>query len=70
MNLSNPANLLIAGIYFLTVGILSFFSLFGVYILIRYGRSTPLTLTITIVYSILFLKIFAESFNTLTLILS
>jgi hypothetical protein len=70
MNLSNPANLLIAGIYLVTVGILAFFSLFGVYILNRYGSSTPLALTISIVYSFLFLKIFADSFHSLNLILS
>lgn len=70
MNLSNPANLLIAGIYFLTVGFLSFFSIFGVYILNRYGSSAPLSLTISIVYGFLFLKIFADSFQTLNIILS
>lgn len=69
MNLSNPANLLIAGIYFVAIGILCFFSLFGVYILIRYGKSTPLALTICLVYSFIFLKILAESYQTLNLIL-
>ena len=70
MNLSNPANLLIAGIYYVIVAGLSFFSLFGVYILIRYGKSTPLSLTIAVVYSFFFLKILAESYQSLGTILS
>jgi len=70
MSLSNPANLLIAGIYFVIVGILSFFSLFGIYILTRYGKSSTLALSIDVVYCFLFLKILAESYQTLNLILS
>jgi hypothetical protein len=70
MNLSNPANLLIAGIYYVLVAGLSFFSLFGVYILVRYGRSTPLAVTIALVYSFFFLKILLESYQSLSFVLS
>jgi len=65
MNLSNPTNLLIAGIYYTLTAILTFFSFFGVYILIRYGRSQSFGLTVALVYSFLFLKILAESHQTL-----
>jgi hypothetical protein len=70
MNFSNPTNLLIAGIYYLLVAFLSFFSIFGVYILIRYGKSTPFAITLAIVYSFFFLKILSESSLTLRLLLA
>ena len=44
MNLSSPQNLLIAALYYALVGLLTFFSIFGVYVLIRYGKSIPLAL--------------------------
>ena len=64
MNLSTPTNQIVAGLYFVIVGFLTFFSFFGVYILIRYGKSTPLTLGIAIVYSLFFLQILSQSFQT------
>ena len=70
MNLSNPNNLLIAGVYFTLAAILSFFSIFGVYILIRYGRSRPLALAISIVYGFFFIKILIDSYSTLRTLLS
>jgi len=70
MNLSNPANLLIFGVYLVLVGGLGIFSLFGVYTLVRYGRSTPLVFTIAIVYAFFFLKILAESYQTLSTLLT
>lgn len=69
MDLSNPANLLIAGIYYLLVGVLSFFSIFAVYVLIRYGKSTLLTLLVSLLYTFFFLKILAESYSSLNAIL-
>ena len=69
MNLSNPVNLLIAGIYFVIVGFLCFFSIFGVYILIRYGKSTPMVLIISLIYSFIFLKILTETYQTLNSLL-
>ena len=65
MNLSNPTNLLIAGIYYILAGLITFFSIFGVYILIRYGKSTPLALTIAILYGFIFLQILNQSYQTL-----
>ena len=66
----NPSNLLIAGIYYILVFFLSLFSVFGVYILIRYGKSKPFSLTLAIVYSIFFLAILAQSYGTLQSMLS
>jgi len=69
MNLSNPANLLIAGVYYVLVGLLSFFSIFGVYVLVRYGKSTPFALTIAVIYSFFFLQILSQSYQTLQTLL-
>ncbi len=70
MNFSNPASLLIAGIYYLLVTVLSFFSIFGVYILIRYAKSRPLAFSVAVVYAFFFLKILSETHQTLTALLS
>ena len=67
---STPANLLISGIFYVVVGIMGFFSLFGVYILIRYGKSIIFSLALTILYAIFFLQILAESYATLHTLLS
>lgn len=66
----NFNNVLIGGVYYTLVIILSFFSIFGVYILIRYGKSTPIALTTSIVYSVFFLKILMTSYLTLQTIIS
>jgi len=68
----NPSsqNLLISGIYYVVVGIMGFFSLFGVYILIRYGKSVIFALALAILYAVFFLQIFAESYATLHILLS
>jgi len=65
MNLSNPVNLLIAALYFLLAGILTFFSAFGVYILMRYGKSTPFAFGVSLFYAFIFLQILATSYQTL-----
>lgn len=65
MDLSNPTSLLIAGAYYLITGILTFFSLFGVYILMRYGKSTLLALFVSLFYSLFFLTILAHSYQAL-----
>jgi hypothetical protein len=69
MNLSDPANLLIAGIYFVAAGILTFFSIFGVYVLIRYGKSTLLSFTVSVFYTFVFISILGSSYQTLQTIL-
>ncbi len=65
MDPSNPVNLLIAGIYYVVAGIMAFFSIFAVYILIRYGQSKLLSLAIGVIYGFFFLTILAQSFHTL-----
>ena len=69
MTPSSPQNLLISGIYYVIVGFMAFFSLFGVYILIRYGKSVIFSLILTVLYAIFFLQILAESYATLHTIL-
>lgn len=69
MDLSSPANLLIAGIYFFLVAILGFFSFFGIYTLIRYGESRAVALSVSILYSFIFLSILSTSYVKLTDIL-
>lgn len=70
MDSSNASNLLISGIYYIFVGLMAFFSLFGVYILIRYGKSIIFSLVLAIVYSIFFLQILAASHATLQSLLA
>jgi hypothetical protein len=70
MNLSSPINLIIAGFYFLIVGVITLFSLFGVYILIRYGKSYIFSVAVGVLYSFFFLTLLFQSYNLLTLILA
>ena len=69
MDATNFANLLIAGIYYVLAGIISFLAIFSVYIFIRYGRSVVVTLTVNIVFIIIFLSILNSSYQTLHAIL-
>ena len=69
MNLSNPTNLIIAGLYFVVVVILIFFALFGVYILNRYGQSRPAALLGSVIFALFFLTVLNNSYHTLTQIL-
>ncbi len=59
------ANLLIAGVYYAIVAILTFFSIFGVYVLIRYGEKRALSLLVALLYSFFFFSILAQSFISL-----
>ena len=65
MDYSSPANLIIASVYYLATGILSFFSIIGVYILLRYGKSRILSFFIGIIYAIFILTILANSYSNL-----
>jgi hypothetical protein len=65
MDYSNPANLLIAGVYYILSGLITFFSIFTVYVLLRYGKSRALSMTISLLYSIFFLILLQQSFSTL-----
>jgi hypothetical protein len=69
MNLSNPVNLLIAGIYYVLTGGLVFFALFGVYVLLRYGQSRPAALLSAVIFALFFLTILNNSYHTLQLLL-
>ena len=68
MDLSNPANLIITGIYYVITGFLILFSVFGIYILVRYGQNRIISLAISLLYAIFFLTILSQSFYTLQLI--
>lgn len=68
MDLSNTAKLIISGIYYILMGILGLFSIFGVYILLRYGRSLAITGLISILFSIFFITAFLASFASLKMI--
>jgi hypothetical protein len=70
MDLSTPANLLIAGIYYVLAGGLTLFSIFGVYVLVRYGKSSLLSLVIAMLYAFVYLRILTESYATLKILLS
>jgi hypothetical protein len=69
MNLSSPANLLIAGIYWVIVGIMALFSLFGVYVLLRYGANQIFSLVLSIIYGFFFLTLLFQSYQLLTALL-
>jgi len=69
MNLSDPANLLIASIYYVLTGIMSFFSIFAVYILMRYGRSTLLAFSVSVFYIFIFLSVLGTSHQALQTLL-
>lgn len=55
----------IAVIYYIITAILTFFSAFAVYILLRFGKNRILSLIISIVYCLFFLEILAQSYKTL-----
>ncbi len=63
--LSPIANLIISSIYYILIVIMVFFSLFGIYVLIRYGEKRSLALIISLLFSIFFLGVLAQSYSTL-----
>lgn len=65
MDFSNFNILLISGVYYILVILISFFSLFGVYILVRYGKSPLLGLGVALIYSFIFVEILINSHNIL-----
>ena len=69
MTPTDPSLLLIAGVYYVIVGILTIFSIFGVYILIRYGKSTLFAFGVSVFYIFIFLSILATSYSALQAIL-
>ncbi|MDE2311556.1 MAG: hypothetical protein KGJ93_00495 [Patescibacteria group bacterium] len=69
MNLSDPNNLLIAGVYYVITGGLVLFSLFGIYVLLRYGKSTLLAFAVSVFYAFIFLAILSQSYQSLVALL-
>lgn len=66
-----PLQLTISSVYYILVAILTLFSLFAVYLLIRYGRSLAMSFTISIVYILFYIIILSQSYQTLhTLLIS
>ena len=68
MDYANPINLIITGIYYLSTIVLSFFSIFAVYTLVRYGQSRAFSLIVAACYSAVFLGFLGRSYLTLQLI--
>lgn len=69
MNLSDPINLIIAVVYYIFAGVLTFFSIFAVYIFIRYGKSILLAFCVSVFYVFIFLIILNNSYQTLQTLL-
>ena len=59
---------IIAGFYYAIAGMLCFFSVFSVYVLIRHGQSRLTSLIVSLVFGFFFLTILAQSYTTLGLI--
>lgn len=69
MDLSSPTNLLIAGVYFFIIVVISFFSIFGVYVLVRYAQSRMLAIGVSLLYGFFYLTILSASYGSLQQIL-
>jgi hypothetical protein len=65
MSFSPIANLIISGIYYVLVGGMTFFSAFGVYVLLRYGQNRMLSLLVALMFSFFYLSMLAQSYATL-----
>ena len=63
---TNPVFLITAGFYLLAVLAFLFFSLFAVYILIRYGKSRNVALAASLCYGIFFIILLSTSLNSLS----
>jgi amino acid transporter len=70
MELSTAAQLLLQGIYYVLVGFLALFSIFGVYILLRYGRTVSIAGLVSIGYTIFFTVALLSSYASLRAIIS
>ncbi|MBI3232361.1 MAG: hypothetical protein HYZ51_04775 [Candidatus Doudnabacteria bacterium] len=65
MTFSPIANLLIAGIYYVLVVLMVFFSAFGVYVLVRYAEKRGIALIVGLLYVFFFLSMLAQSYSSL-----
>lgn len=55
----------VSGIYYIVIGIAAVFSVFSVYILIRYGKNILLSLVVSVLYAVIFLGVLQQSLQTL-----
>jgi len=62
---TNVLQFILYSAYYLAVGALAIFSLFGVYLLAAHGRSRLLSLTVSLVYIMIFLSLLGVSQVTL-----
>ena len=65
MTFNQTLILIIAGLYYVIAGIFLLFSLFTVYIFLRYGRTRTITLVTAIIYALFFISILSVSLATL-----
>jgi hypothetical protein len=65
MTFNQTLILIIAGLYYVIAGIFLLFSLFTVYIFLRYGRTRTITLATSIIYALFFISILSVSLATL-----
>ncbi len=70
MNGSDPGAIIIEAIYYILTLFVVFFSAFGVYIVIRYGKSRGFALVLSLTYIFFFLAALSQSYNTLQALLS
>ena len=57
--------LIVYGVFYATVTVLTFFSFFGTYILIKYGRGRTLSLVVAVLYTAIFLIFLQRSYSAL-----
>lgn len=65
MNSVDPTILIVKAIYYIAVVGLSFFSIFAIYTLMRYGRNKVLGMSVCILYALFFLTILQQSYVAL-----
>ena len=68
--MNNSTNLVVEGIYYILTALMALFSVFGIYILVRYGRTLAFALALGIIYGLFFLIILSQSYQTLKLLLN
>jgi hypothetical protein len=66
VDFSNPLNIILAVFYFAIILGLSFFSIFGIYILVRYAQSRVVALVVAGLYIFFYLTILAKSYSLFT----
>ncbi len=65
----NP-KILIAAVYYIALGLIGFFSVFGIYILLRYGKSRTFAFVVSLCYALIFLSFLTSSQTLLSQILN